>query len=316
MLGGIYASTDDYRREELWECLNSFAAEGLARLYIGDFNALLEAFEKRGGKFVEDKSVRDFFHFLFYNSLVYLGFSGPKYTWCKMKGGLARTWERLDRVVCSTDWLAMFPGTFVKDLSRVASDHCPLLLKTEGSVFTGPKPFHFERFWVEIQGSLEVVKNVWRADYRGSPTHIVADKSAKLKSAMRAWNKRDVGDFFSRTKQMELEVNELQAKEASYGFSGQEEVRLKWATSELHNLYRYQELLWRQKSRVQWLRSGDSNTQIFHRSTMIRRKKNLISEIRDKNGVTITSREGISDSFLQYFQERWAEHLIGKEIAI
>lgn len=228
---------------------------------------------------------------IFFFTLVYLGFSGPKYTWCKMKGGLARTWERLDRVVCSTDWLAMFPGTFVKDLSRVASDHCPLLLKTEGSVFTGPKPFRFERFWVEIQGSLEVVKNVWRADYRGSPTHIVADKSAKLKSAMRAWNKRDVGDFFSRTKQMELEVNELQAKEASYGFSGQEEVRLKWATSELHNLYRYQELLWRQKSRVQWLRSGDSNTQFFHRSTMIRRKKNLISEIRDKNGVTITSRE-------------------------
>ncbi|KAM2071929.1 hypothetical protein ACFX1T_040300 [Malus domestica] len=45
------------------------------------------------------------------------------------------------------------------------------------------------------------------------------------------------------------------------------------------------ELFWRQRSRVKWLREGDSNSRFFHQTTIQRRRFNKIEKLQDGLGV-------------------------------
>ena len=47
----------------------------------------------------------------------------------------------------------------------------------------------------------------------------------------------------------------------------------------LVELYHREEILWRQRSRIEWLTSGDKNTRFFHLRASIRRKKNMIKAL-------------------------------------
>lgn len=58
---------------------------------------------------------------------------------------------------------------------------------------------------------------------------------------------------------------------------------------DLVELYHKEEILWRQRSRVECLIEGDKNTKYFHlRATMIRRK-NLVASLQAENGDLITN---------------------------
>ena len=43
--------------------------------------------------------------------------------------------------------------------------------------------------------------------------------------------------------------------------------------------------MWHQRSRIQWLQSGDQNTKFFHGSTTQRKRKIFIKGLKDDEGV-------------------------------
>lgn len=62
-----------------------------------------------------------------------------------------------------------------------------------------------------------------------------------------------------------------------------------------------EEILWRQRSKIQWLKEGDKNTRFFHSRASIRRQRNKIDKLRDENGVLVAGEEGISALVASYF---------------
>ncbi|CAF1856322.1 unnamed protein product [Brassica oleracea var. botrytis] len=62
------------------------------------------------------------------------------------------------------------------------------------------------------------------------------------------------------------------------------------------------------ENRVNWLRSGDRNTQYFHAVTKEKRIKNTINSIQDEQGVIHRGRKELSKVAVNYFQDLFASN--------
>ncbi|KAL2931106.1 hypothetical protein RDABS01_036516, partial [Bienertia sinuspersici] len=57
------------------------------------------------------------------------------------------------------------------------------------------------------------------------------------------------------------------------------------------------------KGKIQWIREGDENTNLFHNSIKRRRVQNNIYAIKDKHGNIQDSLNGIQEAFLGYYMD-------------
>jgi hypothetical protein len=93
--------------------------------------------------------------------------SGRRFTWANSRR--VPTYERLDRVLASTDWEQNFPLATVEDLNREISDHTPLLLSLgEKGKSKKQPPFKFELGWLMKDKFFEVAAEVWKKEIRGT----------------------------------------------------------------------------------------------------------------------------------------------------
>jgi hypothetical protein len=79
------------------------------------------------------------------------------------------TYEKLDRVLVSTEWKLKYPKVTVHALMREISDHTLLLLDTRHpSNSSKPNLFKFELSWLLKDGFYETVVEIWHKEKNGS----------------------------------------------------------------------------------------------------------------------------------------------------
>ncbi|XP_038985517.1 uncharacterized protein LOC120111723 [Phoenix dactylifera] len=236
-----------------------------------------------------------------------LGFSGPQFTWCNNQQGQARVWERLDRAFATPGWVQCFSDYQVRHLPRIASDHCPLLVSTD-AVVSFRSPFRFEKFWTCYPRSWEIVRAAWGVPVRGDAMYRVSRLLELTKRRLKRWNQEEVGNIFRRIEEAEEAIAKLQTQEAGEGGLAEEELGELRSLLAMHDsLLRQQEILWRQKSRVQWIQEGDRNTRFFHQAAVIRRHRNRIRAIRDEDGQLVEDPDMIRRVLEGFFRARWSE---------
>lgn len=131
----------------------------------------------------------------------------------------------------------------------------------------------------------------WR--WAGDLTIALWEFSKKLES----WSRDTFGHIFKRKKHSLLRLEEVQCCldrrliEPLLKF----ELRLK---EEKHEIFLQEELLWKQKYRVDWSKFGDGNTKIFHTSILVRRRWNKIIDLRNEVGYWIKGKEALKDMAL------------------
>ncbi|KAG2632796.1 hypothetical protein PVAP13_2NG128603, partial [Panicum virgatum] len=85
-----------------------------------------------------------------------LALSGRRFTWAS--SAEVPTYEKLDRILVSTDWEQKFSISTVEALTRELSDHTPLLLDTGNAAHRGNNHlFKFELGWLTRDGFHEMV---------------------------------------------------------------------------------------------------------------------------------------------------------------
>ena len=72
---------------------------------------------------------------------------------------------------------------------------------------------------------------------------------------------------------------------------------------EINDLLDYEEIMWQQRSKVQWMGLGDRNTKYFHTKASERKKKNIISKIMDERGNWRESALEIAKVAISYFEK-------------
>jgi hypothetical protein len=66
-------------------------------------------------------------------------------------------WSSIDRFLVSPDWEAQYLDLSKKRLSRLCSNHFPILLNCEG-IQGGRIHFKFENMWLKFEGFVDRVK--------------------------------------------------------------------------------------------------------------------------------------------------------------
>lgn len=75
---------------------------------------------------------------------------------------------------------------------------------------------------------------------------------------------------------------------------------------ELNEWREREEIKWNKKSRELWLKHGDRNSKFFHLSTIVRRRRNNISEIKLEDGSRLLERKEIENYFMEKFKDLYS----------
>uniref|UniRef100_A0A803NVZ1 Reverse transcriptase domain-containing protein n=1 Tax=Cannabis sativa TaxID=3483 RepID=A0A803NVZ1_CANSA len=279
-LFAVYGTPYSCHKEAFWKSLESECSLcQLPRVVIGDLNCICSQEEKVGGRLVSANDTRWLKDFMMNLGCIDLQFIGNKYTWQnkRFSGGLIR--ERLDRALCSPDWILHYESAGVRNLPISISDHGPIIFDTHLFAARGYIPFRFFEAWSWEASCKEEISKVWSMDGTNATAMFIRNIS-KSKDALQAWKKSIQEINEGEIKNLKQRLEWIQSQPISDALKEEEsnlqsQILLSWSKLES---------MWRQKSRETWLSLGDRNTRFFHAATVIRKRRNSIWAIKDNEG--------------------------------
>jgi endonuclease/exonuclease/phosphatase family metal-dependent hydrolase len=212
VLVAVYgAAQPEFKESFLTELVEACKGGNLPLCIGGDFNIIRNSSEKNNERFDER------WPFLF-NAVIdsldlrEIKMSGRRFTWANSRR--APTYERLDRVLISTDWEQQYPLATVEALNREISDHTPLLLSLgEKDKAKKLAPFKFELGSLLKEGFFDVVSEVWRKENRGvSSMQRWQNKIRRLRQFLRGWAKNMNGAYKKEKQELLRKEEELDKK--------------------------------------------------------------------------------------------------------
>jgi hypothetical protein len=215
---------------------------------------------------------------------------GRRFTWSNQRD--VPTLVKLDHVFCTTDWEDYFPHCSLHSNATSVSDHCPLTLKVR-EVCLGKRRFHFESFWPKIPGFLEVVAAMWNQLLQDSCTmEKISLKLKILTKCLQSWGHKEVGNVNVQLGLAREAMHRLEMARDNRILSREEIWLLRQLKQHCLVLASLQRTIARLRSRIQFLKEGDANTQFFHRHACYRKKRKFISKLED-DGRVITNHDDI-----------------------
>jgi len=119
---------------------------------------------------------------------------------------------------------------------------------------------------------------------QGSKIYLLQKSLKHIKFILKEWNQKDFGNILEEKQSVEIKILELNKALINDGFDKAKSEQADKCHLVWKNLCKQEEIFWRQKSRIQWLKEGERNTRFFHKSTMANRAHNRISMIKDEGG--------------------------------
>lgn len=151
-LSAVYASPNCWYREELWSYLIHVGeVMTLPWMVLGDFNQVLCASDKKGGRLVFPSQTMSFLYMVRTCGLVDLGFTRSKYTWSNMQQGIANVQKHLDMAFENALCVQKLTSYRVVHIPRSWSDHNPIMVHdiSDTNRMQYPKPFKVQAAWFQ-----------------------------------------------------------------------------------------------------------------------------------------------------------------------
>jgi hypothetical protein len=153
------------------------------------------------------------------------------------------------------------------------SDHTPLLLQGEIEHYQNTS-FCFENFWVHINGFKEVVQQIWNKPVHSTmPLKRLNTKLARVTKGIRRWRKEKVGETRLQLAIVKEVLLQLEAAQETRRLTSQETELRRRLKARNTGLAAIEKSRIRQRSRLVYIRYGDTNTKFFHIRASTRLRK-------------------------------------------
>eukprot|EP00253_Pinus_taeda_P008572 PITA_08572 len=319
-LTNLYFPQDSHQKAEILDHLSTLNSNRLHPLWIagGDFNMIVRMEEKQGGR---DNGIRDghlLKDFIQSNWLIDLQSNNGLFTWTNKRDGIQHIASRLDRFLVSDNAPYLGGDIITSILPISASDHWPIALQWHQRGNSTKRPFRFDNFWLTHPDFKDFVRQTW-VKYKPTRESKMANFQKKLKflkKEIKHWNHTTFGNIFKAQDVLNQEMKSIQQRIITEGRSEELAKQEQDIEEQILNRAQEEEILWRQKSRIRWLRAGEKNTKFFHKTTVQRRMHKLISHIHNDQGERIETHAGIEENFLRYFKKVHKEPSINRTPAI
>ncbi|XP_059076969.1 uncharacterized protein LOC131876167 [Cryptomeria japonica] len=271
LLSNIYGPTDIQGKQALWSHIRLVRSMAPFHPWImaGDFNAICELAEKRGGSGRLEPSallLRDSINSL---NLIDIKPSKGQFTWNNHRVGDYCIVERLDRFLVSCYWVGGMWSSYSKILDWKGSDHWPIKLIIDSTCAPRTPSFRFQLMWLRDPSLKDYVAEWWRSGRPayGMAMYIFSKRLQHVKYQLKHWNSQCFGNVFQEKAVAQEELDSI--------------------TRRL-----------REKARIVWQQEGDKNTSFFFNSVKARRHGNSISGLVNDGGEHLSSFPEISNELM------------------
>eukprot|EP00253_Pinus_taeda_P021027 PITA_21027 len=292
-LSNVYFPQDAGSKKALLDTIEALSRNMQHPLWIaaGDFNMITKIEDKIGGRSRLEPEVDRFKDFIENASLIDMPFCNGTFTWSNRRGEI---------------------------LAHSGSDHWPIALHWQRPGDRTKRPFWFEGFWLTHPAFKDFIRTIWAFFIlpEGSKMFQLQQKLRFLKSHLKCWNRETFGNIFEAQQELNKELKDLHQEIINVGHTEATLDRERHINNQLEERRKQEEIYWRQKSRVRWLKEGERNTKFFHRTTVQRRMHNKIPFIQNQEGVKVEEHEKIEEILLNHFQQVHQEQAMDRQRAI
>ena len=304
-----YGDANRSMRYKTWEMMLHVKADSdLPWVCIGDFNEVLRREEHMSISDRSESQMREFRETVDICGLCDIGYIGIDWTFEKKVTGGHYCRIRLDRALVSPSWSSRFPFATLRHLTAACSDHNPILLLPErtDSVGRQNKQFRYELMWETHVDFYSMVEQTWKNAGESTCLAEVQAKLDSLSSTLKNWNRDTFGSVRQELRQLKIKLEELRAVPDRVGPS-REEIKIQDRLVELNHR---EEIMWKQRSRIQWLSEGDKNTKFFHNRSNGRRRRNFITRLTRSDGSLTEDQVEMRQMVNEFYQNLYSSERV------
>ena len=156
---------------------------------------------------------------------------------------------------------------------------------------------------------MERVRGWWASyQFQGTPSFILSKKFRALKEDIKTWNKIVFGNVGALIKEMVDKLKALEIAAEGEGLSEEERERERLFCKDLERALLQEEISWRQKSIIKWLKEGDKCTKFFRLMANSNKRYNTIDSLLI-NGSLSSNLVAIREHAVNYYESMFAKSM-------
>ncbi|XP_070057781.1 uncharacterized protein [Nicotiana tomentosiformis] len=265
---------------------------------MGDFNAILNLEDRVHSIEVHDAEIRDFRKFMVEAGMTELQTIGRSYTRRNN-----HTYSRIDRAIVNSNWMTTMPHLLVQVIDPIFLDHSPLCIELDRLENRCRKAFIFMNCIAKHLNFTKVVEDNWRQTNNAHYMKDIWEKLKHVKNAIKELNVKEFNWVTERIKDIRGKLKNVQEdmrtpNHSQELFEAEKELRIQLEKWDL-----IEESIYKQKSSVQWLKLGESNSAYFFASMKNRRAQNHINDLVSTKGRMLQTEKGIEEEILKFYKQ-------------
>ncbi|XP_062089326.1 uncharacterized protein LOC133795881 [Humulus lupulus] len=240
-------------------------------------------------------------------------FNGCFFTWNNKQDRQDRVYAKLDRAIANQSWLDSYTTAEVTFFPEGEFDHCPCLLSVYPEIKVAKKPFRFLNLWCEHEEFQLRIAEVWAKEFTGTEMFVVVQKLKAVKSMLKDFNKHIIGDVAVQYHQSLQDLQLIQEKlhkdplnEMLVAKEVETRQLLKVAAKNYNSFFA-------QKEKIGWIKEGDDNTKLFHRSIKMKREQSKVYAIRTEQGTWVDDYEKVTEAFVEFYKKLLGGEMVNRE---